>query len=192
MATGYLERQSELLPGRYLDGFWCSDRLNGQPSYSEIRLVSIEPRGIEDHRGVSVADAVLWLRAHLAPSAPPTGTVVLLSLPGAGPTADLELAITEMTPGSVAARFWAGELGAGHAYVQVEGRLVDSGDGGLLCELVQRTRASGAVGFRDLGGDSGPAMVKQMLGMVARAIRGELGAKLGALSGPADPLQKSR
>jgi hypothetical protein len=180
VATGYLKHQSQVEPGQFLDGVWCSDRLGSGPSYSAVKLISIEPRGIEDRRGVSAADAVSSLRGHLfAATGNSPKEDVLLSFSNAGPSADLELAITEMTPGSVAARFWAGEFGAGHAYVQVEGRLTDSTDGGVLCELVQRTRASGAVGFRDLGGDSGPAMVKQMLGMVARALLSELIAELG-------------
>ena len=73
---------------------------------------------------------------------------------------------------------WAAEFGAGHAYVQVEGKLTNPADGTLLCEMVQRTRASGALGYRDLAADSGPAMVQQMLGMVARALRKELRFKL--------------
>jgi len=179
IATGYLEHQGQLEAGQYLDGLWCSDLLASR-SYSEVKITSIEARGIEDNRGVSAAEAVSWLRAHLlAAPEESTGGDVLLSFPGSGPSANLELAITEMTPGSVAARIWAGEFGAGHAYVQVEGRLTDAADGGVLCEFAQRTRASGAVGFRDLGGDSGPAMVKQMLAMVARALRSELIAKLG-------------
>jgi hypothetical protein len=182
--TGYLEHQNQLEPSQYLDGVWCSDHLGSGSSYSQVRLVSIKPRGIEDHRGVSKEDAVSWLRSYLLPSQG-TGLAedVVVSLRGSGPAANLELAITEMTPGSAAARMWAGELGAGHAYVQVEARLTDSIDGAVLCEFVQRTSASGAVGFRDLGGDSGPAMVKQMLGMVAKALRNELVARVGS---PAD------
>lgn len=175
VSTGYLDQQALHQPGQYLDGVWCSDRVGQKPAYSEVRVSSIQAIGIEDHRGVSTADAVAWLSARLGVSG---GEDVLLRFSDDGPVASLELAITEMDPGSAAARIWAGELGAGHAFVQVEGKLTDATDGTLLCELVQRTRASGAIGFRDVGGDSGPAMVKEMLGMIAAAVRDELRAKL--------------
>jgi len=179
VSTGYLDRQALLQPGQYLDGAWCSDRVGQAPAYSEVRVVSVEALGIQDRRGVSTRDAVSWLRAQLGlGSDESSGDDVLLRFSDKGPIANLELAITEMDPGSATARIWAGEFGAGHAFVQVEGKLTDATEGTLLCELVQRTRASGAVGFRDLGGDSGPAMVEQMLGMVARALRDELRVKL--------------
>ncbi|MHC4067036.1 MAG: DUF4410 domain-containing protein [Planctomycetota bacterium] len=175
VSTGYLDQQALHQPGQYLDGMWCSDRVSRKPAYSEVRISSVQAIGIRDRRGVSTEDAVSWLRAHLETS---RGEDVLLRFSDHGPVASLELAITEMDPGSAVARILVGELGAGHAFVQVEGKLTDATDGTLLCELVQRTRASGAIGFRDVGGDSGPAMVKQILGMIAAAVRDELRAKL--------------
>ena len=41
----------------------------------------------------------------------------------------LETAITKLSPGSRAMRWFASELGAGHSLVQVEGRLVESASG---------------------------------------------------------------
>ena len=178
VSTGYLDRQALLQPGQYLDGVWCSDRVGQAPAYSHVRVVSVEAHGVQDAKGVSASDAVSWLRTQLMAGDESNHDDVFLMISDKGPTASLELVITEMTPGSVAARFWAGEFGAGHASVQVEGKLTDATEGVLLCELVQRTRASGAAGLRDLGGDSGPAMVKQMLGMVARALRDERRVKL--------------
>lgn len=177
MPTGYLDQQASLQPARYMDNVWCSDRVAQTPSYANVRVASVEGRGIVDGEGVSVDEAVAWLRSELNPPSDPEATWMRLT--GEGPNVDLEAAITEMTPGSVMKRFWAAEFGAGHAYVQVEARLKDATDGELLCEMVQRTRASGGVGFQDLGGDAGPAMVRRMLGMVARAMRSEIRAQLG-------------
>jgi len=183
--TGYLDQQAVMQPGQFMDGVWCDDQIDQPPTYSQVRVVSVEARGIEDRKGVSTDDAVSWLREQLAQASDESNDDdVLLTLPGEGPVASLELAITEMTPGSVAGRFWGGEFGAGHAFVQVEGKLTDASEGALLCELVQRARASGAVGFRDWGGDAGPAMVEEMLGLVAQALIQELRVKLQGSRGP--------
>ena len=78
-------------------------------------------------------------------------------------TAKISLAITYLTPGSVAGRFWAAELGAGHAIVQVDGKVIDAVTGKEIACFEDRQRDSGAIGFEDLGGDAGPRMVKRML-----------------------------
>jgi Domain of unknown function (DUF4410) len=166
--------------GRYLDRLWCDEALLGEQDYTSVVVTSVGAVGIEDKPGVPTGYAVAWLWDAFARE--PREAEPGFAPPGAraGAAANLELAITEMTPGSAAARMWAGEFGAGHAFVQVDGKLSDADDGTLLCEFSQRTRASGAVGFRDLGGDSGPAMVRQMMGMIARAARNELALALDA------------
>ncbi len=84
----------------------------------------------------------------------------------------LHIAITEMTPGSAGGRIFAGELGMGHAFVQVEGRLVDLESGKDLVAFADRRRSSGAIGFEDMGGDAGPRLVRRMLkGIAADLVR---------------------
>ena len=68
-----------------------------------------------------------------------------------GVGARLELAITEMTPGSSSVRLWAGEFGAGHAFVQVEGQVLYVESGTELATFCDRRRASGAAGLKDVG-----------------------------------------
>jgi hypothetical protein len=84
-----------------------------------------------------------------------------------------------MTTGSAFARMVAGELGAGHGWVQIEGRVTDEESGVLLVSFADRRRGSGAVGFRDLGGDSGPAMVREMITAIGFGIRSELDHAFG-------------
>ena len=88
--------------------------------------------------------------------------------------AKLEIAITEMTPGSAAGRMFAGELGLGHAWVQVEGRVVDIDLNEEVVAFSDRRRHSGAIGFRDIGGDAGPSLVREMLETIAAELVQEL------------------
>jgi len=67
-----------------------------------------------------------------------------------------------------------GELGAGHAQVQVEGKITNMSNGDLLATFAERRRSSGAVGFKDLGGDAGPALIKHMIGEISSDINDEL------------------
>ena len=67
-----------------------------------------------------------------------------------------DLAITHMDPGSSAERLWAGEFDAGHAQLQVEGKVVDIESGEIVAAFAERRRYSGALGAEDLGGDAGP------------------------------------
>ena len=170
----YLDDYARMQEGTYLDQFWSNPERITERRYTRIVLGSIEPVGIEDQKGVTIEQALGWLRESFRYAQPAADPPILFDGGATGRVARLELAVTRMDPGSAAARIFAGELGAGHVDVQVEGRLVDAEDGELLATFSQRTRASGAVGFRDVGGDAGPAMVEEIMGMIARAVQNEL------------------
>jgi hypothetical protein len=93
-------------------------------------------------------------------------------------TAKLTLAVTYLTPGSATKRTWAAEFGAGHAIVQVEGKLIDSKTGNELAEFAERRRDSGTIGFEDIGGDAGPTLVRRLLHNVGEDFVKELGEGL--------------
>jgi hypothetical protein len=82
-------------------------------------------------------------------------------------------------PGGGFARVMAGELGAGHAWVQVEGRVTDPTSGALLAAFADRQRDSGLAGVRDTFGDVGPSLVKERLTAIGRAARLELALSFG-------------
>ena len=69
---------------------------------------------------------------------------------------------------------FAGELGMGHAWVQAEGRVIDRQSQEELVAWSDRRRSSAAIGFRDLGGDSGPTLVREMLEQIAIDLEREL------------------
>ena len=86
----------------------------------------------------------------------------------------LDLAITHMDPGSAAKRIWAGEFGAGHAMLQIEGKVVDIESGAVMAEFAERRRSSGAIGLEDLGGDAGPHIIEHLASLISADVSHEL------------------
>ncbi len=165
-----------LTAGKHLDSVWFNREAIRSASFATVRLLSVRGAHVSDIRNVTVAQAEAWLREALAGAGSDS---VVVSTGGAGPAANLEVAITELDPGSTVARFWAGEVGAGHAWVQVEARLTDPATETLIGVLVQRSRASGVLTLRNSrDSDSGPGLVRDLLESIARAIKLELAAEL--------------
>jgi uncharacterized protein DUF4410 len=169
--TGYLRDYDQLKPGRHLDQYWANRALITQKSYSKIRLGEIDVGRISAHAGVTPEDCKAWFENALrkTPSAHSEHLVADDTAP-----AQLEVAITEMDPGSAAARIFAGELGAGHAWVQVEGRVVDRQSQDQVVAWSARRSSSGTIGIQDVGGDAGPALVRAMLEQIAIDLDSEL------------------
>lgn len=168
-ATSYLDNYERLAPGKYLEKYWADTAAITPAPSARLTLGDIQTDTIADKKGVTVANSAEWLRAGV--------TRGELFAPGAGPAAGrLDLAITFMDPGSAAARIWAGELGAGHAQVQVEGRVTDPASGKLLAAFAERRRSSGAIGLQDMGGDAGPSLIRTMIDKITEAANQELAA----------------
>jgi hypothetical protein len=83
-----------------------------------------------------------------------------------------------MDPGSREKRIWAGEFGAGHARLQIEGRVVDNESGEIIAELAQRRRSSGALGAKDITHDAGPHIIEHLVFLVSSDVANELHASL--------------
>lgn len=81
------------------------------------------------------------------------------------------LAITEMDPGSRAMRWWFGEFGAGHSYVQVEGSFVDAHSGEELFRFAERRRGSAVL---DITGGDSQLLIEQDLREISMGIVKEL------------------
>jgi hypothetical protein len=168
--SGYLTNYQQLRPGEKLELFWSDPDAIARAQPSGIVL------GAVDVRAAAPTDAAReqarqWLTtALLGPTTSATDRDVCGN--GARP-ARLDVAITEIDPGSGFARVMAGELGAGHAFVQVEGKVTDDA-GTLLASFADRQRDSGATGFRDTFGDAGPTLVQERLTAIGAAAREEL------------------
>ncbi len=177
--TDYLRSYDKLHKGKHLDRYWSNTSLISKKKYSTIRVDRIAIDRISNQKGVAAEDCREWLRNALVKASSASGTHIVFE---AGPDvaqAKLEIAITEMTPGSAAGRMFAGELGAGHAWVQVEGRIVDIESNEEVVAFSDRRRSSGAIGLRDIGGDAGPSLVREMLEQIAYDVMQELEGSFG-------------
>lgn len=173
--TGYLLDYDRLYKGKHLENYWANKSLINESKYSTIRIEPINIDRILAQKGVTpddcrrcVYDALRKegegsLQPHFVFDEQPDIAQV-----------KLEIAITEMTPGSAVGRIFAGELGLGHAWIQVEGKVVDLKRIEEIAAFSDRRRSSGAIGLRDLGKDSGPILVCELLKQIAADIIYEL------------------
>jgi hypothetical protein len=171
-AGGLVAYPDALGGGRYVDKSRVDTASVRVADLSSIILTEIDTSRVSDQKGLSREEGAACLRWELTRSSSEPPEVLKLS--GSGDAAQLEVAIVEMSTGNAGARILAGELGAGHAWVQVDARALDPNSGYVLAELSDRRRGSGAIGFRDAFGSSGPAMVCEMLEGIGRALQKEL------------------
>ena len=173
--SGFLSDYDRLVEGEYLEAFWVDLSRIERTSAPRIQLGEIETAGSKNHKGVSVADCVGWLRQDLLASQ-------MISDDASAPYR-LDLAITHMDPGSAAKRILAGEFGAGHAQLQIEGRVIASESGEVVAECAERRRSSGAIGVQDLAGDAGPHIIEHLVSLISDDVANELVAAFTKRSG---------
>jgi len=177
-SSGYLADYERLEKGQFLERYFADEGAIASGSYGTVVLASVATDAIQDQKGVTKAECAQWLQDALLRDSEIAESIVPSS-PTEVSTAQLNVAITEMSPGSAGARIFAGELGAGHAWVQVEGTITDSQTNTTLAAFADRRRSSGAIGFEDVGGDSGPALVRRMIEAIGEDIRQELRESFG-------------
>jgi hypothetical protein len=165
--SGYLADYDRLNQGQHLDQYWADASIVQSREPLVILLSEVSGDEITDKKDVTVEDCVSWLRAGLENGGIISGTK------DDAPVA-MDVAITFMDPGSAAKRIWAGELGAGHAQVQVEGKVYDVESGQVLATFAERRSSSGAIGLKDLGGDAGPGLIEQMIKQIGDDVTHEL------------------
>ncbi len=178
MSSGYLADYQRLEKGQFLERYFADGSAIARGNYDTVVLEIVSTDAIQDQKGVTKAECAQWLE-HALVQDPTLTEKIVVSSGREGSTAELNIAITEMTPGSAGARIFAGELGAGHAWVQVEGTVTDSRTDATLATFADRRRSSGAIGFEDVGGDSGPSLVRRMTEAIGEDIRSELRASFG-------------
>jgi hypothetical protein len=172
--TGYLSDYDKLTKGKYLDNYWINTSLATKYKSSKFLLSTISINKISDQKGVSAENCREWLRNSLIKTASSSGINFLIVEDSTKAQVRLDIGITEMTPGSAGGRVFAGELGIGHAWVQVEGSVVDVASKESIALFSDRRRSSGAAGLKDVAGDSGPSLVRGMLENIGADIIKEL------------------
>jgi hypothetical protein len=154
--------------GKYLEKYWADTARIQKTASPKMILGKISVTKIRDQKGISTADCISLLTTELK-----KGGMI-----GSSPSAPLrlDLAITEMNPGSASGRVWAGELGVGHAHLQIEGKVVDVKSNRVLATFSERHGSSGDIGVADLGGNAGPSLIKKMIQKTSEQINKELSA----------------
>jgi hypothetical protein len=172
--SGFLPDYQKMHAGQYVQNYWAAPAISKQ-KISKIYVAPVDISRIDVQEGLSPAEASQFLRT--------TTLYHIRTLTSLGAeekpdnaTAALALAITYLTPGSSSARAWAAELGAGHAYVQVEGKLLDAASKEQLACFSERRHDSGSIGFEDMGGDAGTRLERRMLEAISREFVKELSA----------------
>lgn len=94
----------------------------------------------------------------------------ILTVPETGDVL-MTLTITECDTGSRAARWLAGEFGAGNTAIQVEGTLRERPDGPVLFVFAERRKGAGML---DITGGDAQALLEQDLREIAEALAKEL------------------
>lgn len=168
--TPFLDPVAPLSKGRHTDSVWFDKEAIARNGYSEILIAPVEVERVREAPGMPASECARILMTSVGQGR----DSILVRAGTPGRPAELRLAITEMSPGSAFGRIMAGELGVGHAWVQVEGRLLDATTGELIGQVADRRRGSGMHGLRDMGGDSGPAMIREMLAEIGESIRTEV------------------
>lgn len=161
-ASGYLSDYNRLSEGEYLEAYWVDMAQIERSKSPSMFLGEITVAGVKDHKGVTVADCVNWLKKDLLKGMFVTGDKAAKYR--------LDLAITNIDPGSSTKRLWAGEFGAGHAHLQIEGKVVDIKSGKVVAAFAERRHSSGALGAEDLGGDAGPHIIKHLVRLISEDV----------------------
>jgi len=174
--TDYSQGELPRTPGTYIDGAWFDFSKIAELGITGVELTSVEPFRVSDVKNITVDEALNWLREGLTER---QTTDQILAGGKSGAVAELEVVLTELDPGSTRTRFWAGEFGAGHAWIQVEGIIKEAETGSVVGRLVQRTRISGVFGLHNSRAkDSGPVLVRQILLKAGRAFQSEVATAL--------------
>jgi hypothetical protein len=168
--TGYLQSYDKLSKGKYLKNFWANNSYITKKEIKNINVEEINIDRIADQKGVKAEECKKWMQSALLKAVSSFDNRFPFSSPSSKAQWKLEIAITMISPGSAGGRMFAGELGMGHAWVQVEGRIFDVGQNEEVIAFSDFRRSSGVIGLRDIGGDAGPSLVREMLEEIASDI----------------------
>ena len=166
--SGYLSDYDRLVEGEYLEAYWVDIVATRRSKNPHILLGTISADKVSDHNDVTVAETINWLKNDLL-----AGAVIVDQTDGGY---RLDVAITHLDPGSAAKRILAGEFGAGHAQLQIEGKVIDRQSDRVVASFAERRRSSGAIGVQDLAGDAGPHIIEHLINLISADISSELTA----------------
>lgn len=174
----FLDQKSTLTGGKYVDLVWVDSERMGAKTYLPVALGPISTRPVTDQKGITAAEGAGRLKTAILEKAQEARLPLAVEGDETTAPARLELALTEMYPGGRWDRMMNAEFGAGHAFVQVEGRVVDVASGEAVLTFADRRRSSAWIGLRDIPRDAGPVVVREMLEGIAGDVVAELAENL--------------
>ncbi len=156
--------------GSYVKSVWINNSKIKSNETFKIFLEEINIDNISDEKGITKIEGKNVLKNSIMNSQYNNGILVTKD-----DTSDysMALAITNMSPGDRASRMWAGELGFGHANVELQ-VIITNKESERVIEIKDSQSNSGAIGFRDIPEDSGPQLVRELLQAISDNILQEL------------------
>lgn len=170
----FVKQEAKLTDGQNVDVVWANSGQISARTYLPLALDAITTRYVTDRKGITAAEAAAHLKEAIREKAEKANLPLVDGGGEATAPARLALAITEMHPGGRWDRMMNAEFGAGHAFVQVEGRVVDAESGEELMAFADRRRSTAWIGLRDIPRDAGPVVIREMLEGIAADIVSEL------------------
>ncbi len=170
--SGFLEDYQKLSEGEYLEKMYV-DASSGIESGERVLVALPELKDLKENANYSAASAQKDFETMLVDAFSSETKLKAVAKSevkdASGFDYELATAITDLKPGNAGMRWFAGELGAGHAKVQAEGYLKDLKTGKIVFEFADR-RAGSAYGGMDITGGDGQELLKHDLEEIAKAV----------------------
>jgi hypothetical protein len=166
-----LENANQTHSGIHVDKIWLDEAAIPDLKNNHIALGQINTDSIHDEKGITKSECKEYLSTYIFNSIENGGFIQQQD----NSMYKLNLYFTNMSPGDASSRIWAGELGFGHANVEIQAIVQDESNKRII-EISDSRNNSGAIGLRDTGGDKGPVLVKELIQQITDNILKELKA----------------
>lgn len=163
--SGFHENFDMFEPGNALEKIWVNQSKMSK-AISPIYIKDIDIGKINDHDNITKEYCKRVLMEYLLKYDE------MFTKNVTGSKSAIFLAITEMTPGDSSTRQAIGELGFGHAWVQIDGKVVLNNE--IIFSFSDRRRSSGTIGLRDIGGDAGNELITEMISDISHDLFSEI------------------
>lgn len=170
-----MENSKIAMEGKHVDRIWVGNEAASEIRTNGLIVENIVIDSIKDEKGISRNECLKYLEKQIEDEYYKIGIVSKGTNPQ---NCKLTFIFTNMSPGNAASRVWAGELGFGHANVEIQA-IIKNADGKRIVEISDSRNNSGAIGFRDTFGDAGPTLVKELIKQISENILKELKLILG-------------
>src|ERR1051325_1132343 len=177
--SGFITDFERMPRGEHVDRFRSNPQLLTRDALAHVYVAEVDTSSVKDAPKVNSKELAGFLRQAVNHALKQKGFTP--EGDRGAVTSELQLAISELNPGDATARIIAAELGAGHAKVQCDGKLV-SKSGAEIAAFVDRRNSSGAIGFSDVGGDAGPKLMEDLLRKIAIKAVDDLRSEVGRLT----------